>query len=207
MYDLACLTCPSCARAWPQELSHWFCSQNLWLSSGIAYRSDCQMTGRGLNLDSILNSASWSRFYLLWSPKINCVDFEFFLSPFKTPKLRAVLRLYQPSSPGLCSGLISVKSSRGKHVCSDLNQIGSKWNAMFGQDKFQFFIFSAICLCKQSCTVLLTNHNLILQIVLNFKVPLRTGSSDFSEVDELLNENWAKIVHGGNISTPIYVMQ
>ena len=27
---------PRCARAWPQELGHWFGSQNLQLSSGIA---------------------------------------------------------------------------------------------------------------------------------------------------------------------------
>ena len=42
-----------------QELGHWFCIQNLWLSSGIAWRSDCQMTGRGWNLDSNLTYAAW----------------------------------------------------------------------------------------------------------------------------------------------------
>ena len=44
-----------------QELCHWFCSQNLMLqlSSGIAFVSDWQMTDRGLNLDSTLNSAAW----------------------------------------------------------------------------------------------------------------------------------------------------
>ena len=38
---------------------HWFCRQNLQLSSGIAFGSDCQMIGRGSNLDSNLNSAAW----------------------------------------------------------------------------------------------------------------------------------------------------
>ena len=54
---LAHPTHPSCAWALPQELSHssWFCIQNLWLSSGIALGSDCQMTGRGSNL----SSAAW----------------------------------------------------------------------------------------------------------------------------------------------------
>ena len=42
-----------------QELIHWFCSRILRLSSGIAFGSDCQMTSRGLNLDSILHSAAW----------------------------------------------------------------------------------------------------------------------------------------------------
>ena len=41
---LAPQTRPSCAIALPQELRHWFCSQNLRLSSGIAFRSDCQTT-------------------------------------------------------------------------------------------------------------------------------------------------------------------
>ena len=56
---LAHLTRPSCAWALPQELSHWLCSQNLRLSSGIALGSDCQMACRGLNLNSNLISASW----------------------------------------------------------------------------------------------------------------------------------------------------
>ena len=59
VFDLARPTRPSCAAALPKELGHWFCSQNLLLSSGIAFRSDCQMTGRGSNLDSNLNSAAW----------------------------------------------------------------------------------------------------------------------------------------------------
>ena len=50
---------PSCAGARPQELGRWFCPLNLRLSSGTAFGSDCQMTGRGSNLDSNLNSAAW----------------------------------------------------------------------------------------------------------------------------------------------------
>ena len=58
---LARSICPSCARVLPQELSHSFCSQNLQLSSGIAFGSDCQMASRGLNLDSNLKSAAWPK--------------------------------------------------------------------------------------------------------------------------------------------------
>ena len=47
VYDLASPTRPSCAGARPQELGHWFCSQNLRLSSGIAFGGDCQMTCTG----------------------------------------------------------------------------------------------------------------------------------------------------------------
>ena len=56
--DTPCLSLSIwCARALPKELCHWFCSQNLRLSSGIAFRSDCRMICRGSNLDSNLNSA------------------------------------------------------------------------------------------------------------------------------------------------------
>ena len=44
-------------------------------------------------------------------------------------------------------------------------------------------------------------NNLISKICPNFQV-LRYH---FSEVDELLNDNWAKIVRIENISNPIYV--
>ena len=56
-------TSPSCAGARPQELGHWFCSQNLRLSSETlaAFGSDCQMTGRGSNLDSNSSSAADQR--------------------------------------------------------------------------------------------------------------------------------------------------
>ena len=39
------------------------CSQIIQLSSGIAFGSDCQMTGRGSNLESNLNSAAWPTDY------------------------------------------------------------------------------------------------------------------------------------------------
>ena len=46
VWVLARSTRPSCAGALPQELGYWFCSQNLRYCSGIAFGSDCQMTGR-----------------------------------------------------------------------------------------------------------------------------------------------------------------
>ena len=42
------------------QLCHWFCSQNLWLSPGKTFRSNCQMTCRCKNVDSNLNSAAWA---------------------------------------------------------------------------------------------------------------------------------------------------
>ena len=57
---LAHPTRPSGARALLQELCHWFCSQNLQFSSRIAFGRNCQMTCRGLNLDSNLNFSSWT---------------------------------------------------------------------------------------------------------------------------------------------------
>ena len=83
----------NCTGALHQELSHWFCSPSLWLSSGIAFRSDCQVTGRGQNLDSNLNSAAWPmkqavKVLPALDPWINCVEFEFFLGPLKMQKSR-----------------------------------------------------------------------------------------------------------------------
>ena len=77
------------------------------------------------------------------------------------------------------------------------------------QDMLQFSIwrfFWAICLCKSSSLVSLlcywqTIHKSILKICPKFEVL----SSHFSEVNELFNEHWAKIVPSENISTPIYI--
>ena len=88
----------------PKSLAIDFCSQNLLLSSGIAFRSDCQMTGRGSNLDSNLNSAFWPTScmaLMLWNPWINCVEFEFFSGLLKMPKLRQGMSCFQPSCPRL----------------------------------------------------------------------------------------------------------
>ena len=52
---------PKLAGARPKELDHWFCSQDLRLSSWIAFASDCQMTCRYSNLDSNVNSAAWPK--------------------------------------------------------------------------------------------------------------------------------------------------
>ena len=68
------LTSLSFAGAQPQELSPWFFSQNLWLSSGIALGSDCQMA----------SDQPVVKFYLLQNPRIICVEVEDLL---KTQKL------------------------------------------------------------------------------------------------------------------------
>ena len=73
---------PVCARARPQELGHWFCSQDLQ-SPG-----DRQGLKLGLKLALCCLTNGLLRFYLLWNPRINCVEFEFILGPLKTPKLR-----------------------------------------------------------------------------------------------------------------------
>ena len=73
MFVLACQTSTTCAMALP----HWFCPLNLQLTSIIAFWSDCQMTCRGLNLDSswtLLPDQLVAKVYLLPRPKINFVD-------------------------------------------------------------------------------------------------------------------------------------
>ena len=79
--------------------------------------------------------------------------------------------------------------------CSD-----QRWQ--MSQDKLRFsiwrfferFVFVLLCYWP-------TIHNLISKICPKFQVI----SSHFFEVDELLDEHWAKIVQSENISTPIYV--
>ena len=85
------------------------------------------------------------------------------------------------------------------------SQIGRKWNAMSERHELRFSIWRCF---KQSAFVnnrLLyywpTIHNSISKICPKFQVI----SSHFFEVDELLDEHWAKIVQSENISTPIYV--
>ena len=58
VFLLARPACLSCAKALPKELGHCYCSQNLRLSSGLTFDSDCQVSSIGLNLDSNLNSAA-----------------------------------------------------------------------------------------------------------------------------------------------------
>ena len=50
---------PMLCRSAAPELCHWFCIQNVLLSFGKALGSNYQMTDRGFNLDSNLNSAAW----------------------------------------------------------------------------------------------------------------------------------------------------
>ena len=52
VFVLASLTHPNCAGALPHKLGHWFCSQNLWLSSGKTFGSECQKTGSCSDLKS-----------------------------------------------------------------------------------------------------------------------------------------------------------
>ena len=85
------LTSLSFAGAQPQELSPWFFSQNLWLSSGIALGSDCQMA----------SDQPVVKFYLLQNPRIICVEVEDFLGLLKTQKLTTTVSWYQPSSTRL----------------------------------------------------------------------------------------------------------
>ena len=77
VFDLtsACSTSPSCAGALPQELGHWFLEL-------------------GLKLELCLLTNRLKRLYLLRSPKINCVEFKFFLGLLKTPKLRTAVSWY-----------------------------------------------------------------------------------------------------------------
>ena len=50
------------SRAWerPQELGCWFCPSTPLITFWNSLWRDCQMTGKGSNLDSNLNSAAWS---------------------------------------------------------------------------------------------------------------------------------------------------
>ena len=70
---------------------------NLRLSSGITLGSDCQMTCKGLNLDSNLNSAAWPTcnglygVYLLWNPRIKFNKLCGVWILLWTPKLRTVV--------------------------------------------------------------------------------------------------------------------
>ena len=95
----------SCAAARPEELGNWTSSENLRLSSQIVYGSDCQMTSRGSNLDSNLNSAAWPTgckgFICSKIPEKSVWSLKFFLGTLKTPKLRTGLSWYQLSSTRL----------------------------------------------------------------------------------------------------------
>ena len=87
VFVLASQTSASKAREWPQELGCWSSSLNLLLPSRTAFEIDGQMTGRGSNLDSNLNSATWPTscegFLAVWS-------LNFFLSQLLMPNLSQV---------------------------------------------------------------------------------------------------------------------
>ena len=94
------------------------------------------------------------------------------------------------------------------NVCS---QIGRKWNAMFAShvvtsvDRTSFYF-----LFEDFLSAVVNNHLLcywpIIQNSISKICPkFQVLSSHFFKVDELLNEQWAKIVLSENISSPVYV--
>ena len=100
VFVLARQTSPSIAGTLPTPLGHGFCSKNLRLSSRITLGSDCQMTSRGLNLDSTWTLPPDQRIVEVLSalkPIIICVEFEFFWGLSQTPKLRTAASPYQSS--------------------------------------------------------------------------------------------------------------
>ena len=79
---------------------------------------------------------------------------------------------------------------------SQMNRKCYFWKPCRDQGWQRFFL--AICYLS---VLLTTTHNSILKICPKYQVL----SSHFSEVNELLNVHWAKIVLSENISTPINV--
>ena len=73
-------TRPSFAGARPQGLGHWFCSQNLRLSSGIDFEGELTDDRQGLELglkpELCRMANELSRFYLLRNPWINWIRFR-----------------------------------------------------------------------------------------------------------------------------------
>ena len=119
--------CRSAAqRAWPLILQ-----SKLRLSSGIAFGSDCQMTRRGLNLDSNLNSAAWPMgcrvlsAQRLWNPRIKFNKLCGVWILLRTPKLRTAVSQYQPSSTRL--GSLSSSSALQFSQSSECGLAKSQW--------------------------------------------------------------------------------
>ena len=83
----------SAPRAWPLILQ----SKPLivlWSSLREWLPNDKQGLELGLKLELCLLTNRLKRLYLLRSPKINCVEFKFFLGLLKTPKLRTAVSWY-----------------------------------------------------------------------------------------------------------------
>ena len=98
---LASQTFQRSAEGLPQELSHWFCSQNHWLSIGKAFtgRSNCynlpdELQGLKLGLKfelCCINNELLSVYLsVLQNPRTNYVEFEFFSGLLHMWKLRQV---------------------------------------------------------------------------------------------------------------------
>ena len=73
----------------------WYMTCSLLQPATFFCAQDCR---------SRIAQVEYQEVYLLWKPRINCVEFEFFLGPLKTPKLRTVVSRYQPSSTRLAGG-------------------------------------------------------------------------------------------------------
>ena len=82
-------------RVWPLILC-----QILWMSSLIAFGpGDQHGLKLGLKLDLCSQTNKLQRFYLLWNPWINCMEFEFFLGLLMMLKSRQVKWLFESSIP------------------------------------------------------------------------------------------------------------
>ena len=105
VFVLARRTSPSCAGARPQELGHWFCSKNLWLSGGI-WIACGNYSGAGTWTQTRTLQPDQQGVKVLSAPKSQnnmCGVWSLFRS---TPKLRTVTAAsrLQPSSPRLPQG-------------------------------------------------------------------------------------------------------
>ena len=103
VFVLARQTRLSFAGALPKELCHWFCSQNLRLSSRIAFGCEFQMTCRGLNLplpdQRVANSAK----VLSALKSQNNLCGVWILFKNSTPKFRTAESPFQPLSTSAAS--------------------------------------------------------------------------------------------------------
>ena len=96
---------PKLCGVLPQELSHWFCSQGIWLPSGTTCGSDCYMTCRGSNLYSNLDCSSWptsrNGFVSFENAKYCVCSTNIFLGLQKMPKMSRAVRCFLASqAPG-----------------------------------------------------------------------------------------------------------
>ena len=114
--------------------------------------SDCQMTGKGSNLDSNLNSSAWPTscegFFCPQNPWINCVEFESFLRSVEDAEIdwssELFLALFSQTAENH-GGLIHLKLPRSVR-CLELERgrslkLGSK--CFFRNFKWSFGCFKS----------------------------------------------------------------